>query len=88
MNFNKGKMKAAWVISFFSWETFWQDFRGEDKNLDSDWLAQTISIKMKCRVQEIPILFPRAIPEEASPELTWVAGDWLKDPVDWGLRDL
>ena len=77
LTFNRGKMKAAYFISFFpslkgidwvAWETsepgfqcnrqnlgFWlvgtKHFCGTDRILDSDWLAQNISTKMKCRLR-------------------------------------
>ena len=58
ININNGKIKAAWGISFFpflklndwiSWKIFRLDFSGKSRNLDSDWLAQIIYTKMKCR---------------------------------------
>ena len=51
-------MKAARVISFFPllklndwfpYKTFWQDLSGKERNLDSDWLAQINSTKIKCQ---------------------------------------
>ena len=51
INFNKRKIKAALLKlnDWFPWVTFSYYLRGKDRNLDSDWLAQGISTKMKCR---------------------------------------
>ena len=59
VHFNKGKMKLLRQlfhfllvrVNWFPWETFWHDFSGKDRTLDSDWLAQKMSTIKKCRLR-------------------------------------